>query len=108
MRLRLFLPGVVISASVLTAGMAQANDDLVLDLGGTTLETRYVVHGVFTQGAAANEPVHDKDEEPAHQVTISHDFWMGKFPVTKGQFAKFVSDTRYVTDAEKNQSGGMG
>ena len=90
------------------AAAAAAPDDLVLDLGGGTLETRKVTHGVFTMGSAAGDPGHDKDEEPAHQVTITKDFWIGKYPVTRGQFAKFVADTRYVTDAEKGQAGGAG
>ncbi|MDB4939040.1 MAG: serine/threonine kinase [Labilithrix sp.] len=83
-------------------------DDMILDLGGQTLATRRVTHGSFTMGSAPGDPGHEKDEEPAHQVTISKDFWIGKFPVTRGQFAKFVSDTRYVTDAEKGPSGGSG
>ena len=99
-------PGLFLVAAVmLTAGMARADDDLVLDLGGEKLETRHIVHGTFVQGALVAEPGHDRDEEPAHQVTISRDFWMGKYPVTKGQFAKFVSDTRYVSDAEKGTGG---
>ena len=91
------------------AGAApSAPDDLVLDLGGGTLETRKVTHGAFTMGSAPGDPAHEKDEEPAHQVTITKDFWIGKYPVTRGQFAKFVADTRYVTDAEKGQAGGAG
>jgi formylglycine-generating enzyme len=78
-------------------GEAQADDDLVLDLGGTTLPTRHVTHGTFTQGSAPGELGHDRDEEPTHQVTISKDYWIGKFPVTRGQFAKFVADTRSPT-----------
>jgi formylglycine-generating enzyme required for sulfatase activity len=90
------------------AGSPAAPDDLVLDLGGTTLETKKVTHGSFTQGSAPGDPGHEKDEEPARPVTITRDFWIGKFPVTRGQFAKFVADTRYVSDAEKGQSGGAG
>jgi formylglycine-generating enzyme required for sulfatase activity len=87
---------------------ASSPDDMLLDLGGATLETRRVPHGSFTQGAPASEVGHEKDEEPAHHVTITKDFWIGKYPVTRGQFAKFVADTRYVSDAEKGQSGGAG
>ena len=95
-------------ALMLVPREAIADDDLVLDLGGVTLETRKVLKGTFTQGTAGADTTHEKDEEPAHQVTISHDFWMGKYPVTRGQFAKFVADTRYVTEAEKGESGGQG
>lgn len=102
--------GVVVAtpAAHADAGAPAAPDDLVLDLGGTTLETKKVTHGSFTQGSAPGEPGHEKDEEPARLVTITKDFWIGKFPVTRGQFAKFVADTRYVSDAEKGQSGGAG
>jgi sulfatase modifying factor 1 len=89
------------------AGIASP-EDMTVDLGGATLPTRKVTHGTFTMGSSPGDTGHEKDEEPAHQVTISKDFWIGKFPVTRGQFAKFVTDTRYVTDAEKGQSGGSG
>jgi formylglycine-generating enzyme required for sulfatase activity len=107
----------VSSIGVICAGEARADaggapaaspDDMHLDLGGATLETRRVAHGSFTMGASPSEVGHEKDEEPAHHVTISKDYWIGKYPVTRGQFAKFVADTRYVTDAEKGQSGGAG
>jgi sulfatase modifying factor 1 len=93
---------------VTDAGAGVSPEDLVLDLGGGTLETRKVTHGSFTMGGVPGDPGHEKDEEPAHQVTITKDFWIGKYPVTRGQFAKFVADTRYVTDAEKGQAGGAG
>ena len=101
-------PGSARADAGTTAVTAAAPDDLVLDLGGATLETRRIAHGSFTQGAPATEVGHEKDEEPAHHVTITKDYWIGKYPVTRGQFAKFVADTRYVSDAEKGQSGGAG
>jgi formylglycine-generating enzyme required for sulfatase activity len=101
---------VLVFAGVGTAsGEARADDAaMVVDLGSIAIETRKVSHGVFTQGAVTGEPGHDKDEEPQRQVTITKDFWIGKYPVTRGQFARFVADTRYVSDAEKGQAGGSG
>ena len=34
----------------------------------------------------ANCPARNDAERPAHQVTISEEFWMGQFPVTQGQW----------------------
>jgi len=101
----LLASAVVVSSSL----EARADEkDLVLDVGGTKLEMRLVPKGSFVQGSGPSETSHEKDEEPPHQVTITKDLWFGKTPVTRGQFAKFVSDTRYVTEAEKGQSGGSG
>jgi eukaryotic-like serine/threonine-protein kinase len=47
-------------------------------------------------------------ERPAHAVTISQPFYLGKFEVTKGQFKKFADATGYRTDAEKDGKGGFG
>jgi formylglycine-generating enzyme required for sulfatase activity len=78
-----------------------------LDLGGVTLALRRVPKGTFTQGSQATEIGRESDETQ-RPVTITRELWMGKFPVTRGQFARFATDTRYVTEAEKGQSGGFG
>jgi formylglycine-generating enzyme required for sulfatase activity len=95
-------------ALALVSPAARADDDLTLDLGGATLGLKRIPKGTFTQGSSATEPGREKDEEPQRLVTISKDFFIGKTPVTRGQFARFVGDTRYVTEAEKGQAGGSG
>jgi formylglycine-generating enzyme required for sulfatase activity len=92
----------------LAGGTAQAaEDDLTLDLGGIALELRPVPKGKFTEGSPPTEAGREFDETP-RTVTITRPFWLGKVPVTRAQFARFVSETRHVTDAEKGQSGGFG
>jgi formylglycine-generating enzyme required for sulfatase activity len=74
-----------------------------LDLGGMVLELRRIPKGSFTQGDPTGEP-----DETRREVSITRDFWLGKVPVTRGQFTKFTTETRYVTEAEKGTSGGSG
>jgi len=45
------------------------------------------------------------DEGPAHQVTLTKDFWMGATTITVGQWRHFVETTGYVTEAEFNHTG---
>lgn len=41
------------------------------------------------------------DEQPRHRVRISQPFYLGKFEVTKGEFAKFVAAENYHTHPKK-------
>src|SRR3989304_173996 len=49
-----------------------------------------------------------KDEYPQHRVRITKPFYLGSYEVTVGQFRKFVEDTGYKTDAEKETGGTQG
>jgi formylglycine-generating enzyme required for sulfatase activity/WD40 repeat protein len=42
----------------------------------------------------------EKDEKPRHQVTLSS-FYISKYEITLNQFSKFINETGYQTDADK-------
>lgn len=94
----------VIGLAAGTAGAAPPP----LDLGkGVQLALVEVPAGSFTQGSADGEPGHAPDEGK-REVRISQAFWIGRSPVTVGQFRRFAEDAGYVTEAEKGTSGGYG
>jgi formylglycine-generating enzyme required for sulfatase activity len=49
--------------------------------------------GSFMMGAPENEPERDSNEGPQHRITIPSPFAVGRFAVTRGQFAAFVLAT---------------
>lgn len=55
--------------------------------------------GCFLMGNNFGDPYHS--EMPVHEVCISG-FSISPFTVTRGEFNKFVIETGYLTDAEKN------
>jgi formylglycine-generating enzyme required for sulfatase activity len=59
----------------------------------------WIPPGRFSMGSAPQEPSRDEDEKH-HEVRLTHGFFLGAHPVTRGQFASFVRATRYVTEAE--------
>jgi sulfatase modifying factor 1 len=85
---------------------------------GMTLQR--VPAGAFLMGSTSPEvaatlrfdplfkPEFAEDERPQHRIQISKPFYLGTHEVTKGQFAEFVDDRRYVTDAERDGQGGDG
>lgn len=58
--------------------------------------------GHFTMGNAM-----DFNANPPHTVTLSKGFYMGKYPVTVGEFKSFVNDTGYQTEAETGSGGNV-
>lgn len=63
--------------------------------------------GEFTMGAVGDELAKEK-ATPAHKVKLTKPYYLGRTEVTKGEFAKFVAATNYVTEAEKPNGGGYG
>ena len=90
-----------------------ANERAVDLGGGVKMAFVLVPAGSFTMGSTEAEikavlakfpGCREKfiaDEKPAHKVTISKAFHMGKHEVTVGQFRRFAEATGYKTDAEK-------
>ena len=76
--------------------------DRVVDLGnGVTMKLTLIPPGTFQMGSPEGEAGHYEYEGPQHRVKITDPFYMGVYPVTKAQFAAFVKDAGYQTDAEQ-------
>jgi formylglycine-generating enzyme required for sulfatase activity len=91
---------------VLTAAGAEPSTqpakELNLDLGNkVTMKLILIPSGKFTMGSPETEKDRGKDEVQ-HEVTISKAFYMGVTHVTVDQFAAFVKDSGYKTDAQKD------
>jgi formylglycine-generating enzyme required for sulfatase activity len=104
---------VLVLLSMLAGGCATRAPDaagikeLMLDLGDkVTMKLVRIPPGQFLMGGTQAQQDHFKQAQ--HEVTISRAFYMGITHVTVDQFAAFVKDSGYKTDAEKaGWSGGI-
>lgn len=65
---------------------------LTLDLGnGITMDVVRVSAGKFTMGSPPNEKARD-DDEVAHEVTLTSDFYLGKYEVTQEQYEAVIGN----------------
>lgn len=63
---------------------------------GDRQEMVRLLGGSFEMGSEDFYP----EERPVHRVEVD-DFWIDPYPVTAGQFRRFVRETGYVTVAER-------
>lgn len=42
-----------------------------------------------------------EEEMPSHPVALSRPYWISRRPITLGEFRRFARETRYVTEAER-------
>ena len=58
-------------------------NDKFVTANGVTFRMKLVEAGTFTMGATAEQTEANEDEKPAHQVTITKDYYMGETEVTQ-------------------------
>ncbi|HOW72221.1 MAG TPA: bifunctional serine/threonine-protein kinase/formylglycine-generating enzyme family protein [Phycisphaerae bacterium] len=79
------------------ATRAMGSSSLSLDLGdGLELEFVEIPAGHFIMGSTQGTA-----DEKVHHVIVTKPFYLGKYEITFRQFAQFVAETSYRTDAEK-------
>ena len=81
---------------------AQTAPEIVRDCP-TCPEMVRIKAGSFMMGVSEAESAQFKtndDSRPRHPVTFARDFWLGRFPVTREEFAEFVTAVNY-------QAGGI-
>jgi len=67
-----------------------------------TLDLVPIKAGKFLMGSPDTEAGRLLDEGPQHPVTISKDFWLGKFPVTQAQFQAVTAFNPSVFKTDPN------
>jgi eukaryotic-like serine/threonine-protein kinase len=80
------------------AGDEPAKDEITNSIG---MKLKLIPAGKFLMGSPKDEKGRYDDEGPQHTVEITRPFYLGVYPVTKGQFAAFVKDAGYQTEAEQ-------
>jgi formylglycine-generating enzyme required for sulfatase activity/predicted Ser/Thr protein kinase len=64
--------------------------------------------GEVMMGSDDSDPDAGDDEKPRHRVQITRPFYLSTTPVTVAQFRRFVQETGYRTEAERDGKGGYG
>lgn len=54
-----------------------------------------VVHGAFEIGSKPEDPGYGPEQGPVKSIRFRNPFYVGRFEVTRGEFAYFVKETKY-------------
>ena len=80
---------VTIAAYTINLATPGAGGTLTVDLGGgVTIEMVRITAGTFQMGSPDTEKDRNTNEGPVHGVTLSRDFYIGKYEFTQAQWLK--------------------
>jgi len=71
------------------------------------MKLRLIQPGTFMMGSPASEAGRASDDRQ-HQVTLPKQYYMGIYPVTVGDFKRFVDKVGYKTEGERDGKGAYG
>jgi formylglycine-generating enzyme required for sulfatase activity len=73
----------------------------------TGIEMKLIPPGSFQMGSPSEQPGHGRGgfDETLHNVTLTVPFYLARYEVTVSQFQRFIGETKYVTDGERNGGG---
>ena len=72
------------ASSSVASGTSLAGNTISIPVkDGISIDMVRVEAGTFTMGATAEMKVPDDDEKPTHQVTLTNDYYIGKYEVTQ-------------------------
>ena len=77
-------------------------------VGGVSFDMILVEHGTFTMGATSEQQNPDSEEKPAHQVTISKDYYMGETEVTQALWKAVTGYSPTSSGSSWSSSYGVG
>ena len=72
-----------------------------------SIEMVKISSGTFTMGSPNTETGHNTNEGPQHQVTISKDFYLGKYEVTQGQWEAVIDSASPWPDTTPSSTYGL-
>jgi len=88
-----------VAAAPAAASSAPSTPAATIDGGGGYPEMVLIPAGDFLMGIPEEESEregagnYDKNARPVHRVTIARPFWLGRHPVTRGEYAAFAAET---------------
>ncbi len=96
-------PGSSVDFVISRGALVTGRTETFLLPGDVPLEMVYVERGTFMMGANLGEEGAASEEYPQHEVTLTQGFWMGKYELTKAQWAAVMgsapwSGQDYVLD----------
>ena len=89
-------------AAASAAAASRLPEEIALDLGGkAALKLAFIPAGDFRMGSPPTDKESFDDETPPRRKGLTRPFYMGVHHVTRGQFAAFVRQSNYRTEAEQ-------